>query len=193
MNYLVPAFLVVAIVVISALWWWSRRGAHDFGKFDGSSLGPTTQIRNDAAAAGPLAAPQDDDFDPNATQIYMRPPSGSAGPARPRKGESPRIVSARLVGISGSVKGQSFPVAAAGISIGRHPECDVIVADPRVSSRHAWIGIVAGKAMLRDLKSTNGTFLNTQTRTSVSETELRSGDMISFGGHQGDQFRFVAD
>jgi predicted component of type VI protein secretion system len=85
----------------------------------------------------------------------------------------------------------SAAVAAGGITIGRHPECDVVVADPRVSSRHAWLGIVGGKATLRDLKSTNGTFLNTQTRTSISETELRAGDMISFGGHQGDQVLFM--
>ncbi len=71
--------------------------------------------------------------------------------------------------------------------------CDIVLADDRVSSRHAWIGFVDGRIVLRDLQSTNGAFLNAQTHASVSEVNLRSGDTIFFGGHQGDQFRFIAD
>jgi hypothetical protein len=134
-------------------------------------------------------------FDAHETQVFMRPSSTSAATVpRIREGVAPVTLSGpRLVGLSGSRKGNTFPVLTAGITVGRHPSCDVVIVDPRVSGRHAWIGIVDGKAMLRDLKSTNGTFLNAQAQSSVSETELRSGDTIFFGGHHGDQYRFVAD
>ena len=64
---------------------------------------------------------------------------------------------------------------------------------PCVSGRHAWIGLVDGKITLRDLQSTNGTFLNAQLRTPVNEVKLRSGDTIFIGGHLGEQFRFEVD
>lgn len=95
--------------------------------------------------------------------------------------------------MSGSNKGQTYAIPEPGITIGRNPSCDIVLTDQRVSSHHAWIGLVAGKPVLRDLNSTNGTFLNAQTHTSVSEVILRAGDTVFFGGHQGDQFRFVAD
>lgn len=147
-----------------------------------------------AGAESPPAADWKLDVDEDATQVYMRSSqaSGSAAP-RSRDGAAPVApTGARLVGLTGSHKGQNFAIAA-GITVGRKPPCDIVIADTRVSSRHAWIGIVDGKAVLRDLKSTNGTFLNAQTSASVTEVELRSGDTIFFGGHQGNQFRFVAD
>jgi hypothetical protein len=149
----------------------------------------------DSGIEVPPVGPPPADFDAHETQVFMRPTPASA-PAAPRKreGAAPVVLTGpRLVGLSGSRKGSSFPVAAAGITVGRHPTCDIVLGDARVSGRHAWIGIVEGKALLRDLRSTNGTFLNAQTQASVSETELRTGDTIFFGGHQGDQFRFVAD
>lgn len=141
------------------------------------------------SAAKPAAS--NEEFDPEATQVYLRPPVDTA--PRQRAGATGPLAGAQLVGLSGSHKGTTFPITATGTTIGRNASCDIILSDPRVSSHHAWIGLVSGKAVLRDLQSTNGTFLNAQTHTSVSEAELRPGDTIFFGGHQGDQFRFVAD
>jgi pSer/pThr/pTyr-binding forkhead associated (FHA) protein len=105
-----------------------------------------------------------------------------------RRGRPPRLVC-----VGGSQKDHSFPITAAGITIGREPKNDVVLADPRVSYHHAWIGIVDQKAVLRDLGSTNGTFLNAQIDAPVSEVVLSPGDTIFFGGHGRDQFRFVLD
>ena len=100
---------------------------------------------------------------------------------------------ARLVCVGGSQKDHSFPITAAGITIGRDPKNDVVISDPRASYHHAWIGIIDRKAVLRDLGSTNGTFLNAQIEAPVSEVALTPGDTIFFGGHGRDQFRFVVD
>ena len=47
------------------------------------------------------------------------------------------------------------------LRIGRVPGNDIVLDDPRVSSRHARLMIVAGsEALIEDLGSSNGTFLN---------------------------------
>jgi hypothetical protein len=63
-------------------------------------------------------------------------------------------------------------------SIGRHPECAIVLEDDSVSSRHAEIIAADGCHTLRDLRSTNGTQVNGK-RT--SETTIKAGDIISFG------------
>lgn len=98
-----------------------------------------------------------------------------------------------MVCVGGTQKGHIFPVTAAGITVGRDPQNAIILDDPRVSAHHAWVGIIDNKAILRDLRSSNGTFLNAQIDSPVSEVVLSPGDTIFFGGHSRDQFRFLAD
>jgi len=152
--------------------------------------GPATQPPTRPATGAQEAA-----FDPNATRIHFRGSTDVAPAASQHRKAAPLPPekTPRLVCVSGSQKDHSFPVTATGITIGREPKNDVVLADPRVSYHHAWIGIVDQKAVLRDLGSTNGTFLNTQIETPVSEAALSPGDTIFFGGHGRDQFRFVLD
>lgn len=147
------------------------------------------------AEGAPAAVPADAAYDPNATRIHFRAPAAGASPAPLKRDGAvlPGEGSARLVCVGGDQKGNSFPVAAAGIMIGRDPQNDVVIQDPRVSYRHAWVGIVDRRAVLRDLGSTNGTFLNAQIASPVSEAVLKPGDTIFFGGHSRDQFLFVVD
>ena len=147
------------------------------------------------SGASPAAIPPDAVFDPNATRIQVRTAPATASSALPDRDAArlPEAASARLVCVGGSQKGNSFSFAATGITVGRDPGNDVVIADPRVSSRHAWVGVIERKAILRDLGSTNGTFLNAQIDSPVSEAVLRPGDTIFFGGHSRDQFRFVVD
>jgi hypothetical protein len=91
---------------------------------------------------------------------------------------------ARLVCLSGSQKGKHFPISSIGLFVGRGPDCDIVIEDNRVSSHHAWIGVVKGRLELHDLHSTNGTYLNEHIDTSVTEVELRANDTIFFGGHK---------
>jgi len=73
--------------------------------------------------------------------------------------------------------GRQFPLAAQVTVLGRSPQCDVVIADPRASRRHAelrWDGEVT---TLNDLGSANGTLLNGR-RVTTPET-LRDGDEIA--------------
>jgi hypothetical protein len=63
-------------------------------------------------------------------------------------------------------------------TIGRLPGCDVVLADPAASRRHARIVRRDGTWHIEDLGSTNGTFVNDEP---VTERALEDGDRITVG------------
>ena len=73
------------------------------------------------------------------------------------------------------------PIDPAPFTIGRDKNCNLKLNSRNVSRRHAQINISGNMAWVRDLGSTNGTFLN---RKPVTEAEIiTSGDIISVGGN----------
>lgn len=62
--------------------------------------------------------------------------------------------------------------------IGRGDENDVVLADPSVSRAHALLDASEAAAVVRDLDSTNGTFVNGRR---VVTQQLRDGDELTFG------------
>ncbi len=73
------------------------------------------------------------------------------------------------------------------ITIGRAPDCMIIIDDPSVSGRHAQLERSGETYRLKDLESTNGTRVN---GIPITETALRFDDRIRFGGVDG---RFEPD
>ena len=65
-----------------------------------------------------------------------------------------------------------------GVTIGREG-CDVLLADPEVSRRHAVIRERDVAVSVEDLGSKNGTFVNEERITGV--TTLSTGDRVRFG------------
>jgi pSer/pThr/pTyr-binding forkhead associated (FHA) protein len=53
-----------------------------------------------------------------------------------------------------------IPLDRGSILIGRHPECDVLLDSLRVSRRHCIITAEGGAVVVRDLGSTDGTWVN---------------------------------
>lgn len=67
----------------------------------------------------------------------------------------------------------------AELTIGRHPSNDIVLTEPSVSSRHATLAPTATGALVRDLGSTNGSYVN---GIRVGETaELHPGDELRLG------------
>jgi pSer/pThr/pTyr-binding forkhead associated (FHA) protein len=62
--------------------------------------------------------------------------------------------------------------------VGRHPACDVVLADTSVSRRHAQLTYRDGVWVLQDLASTNGTMVNGDR---VGRAALCAGDIIALG------------
>lgn len=67
----------------------------------------------------------------------------------------------------------------AGVTrVGRSEESEIVLLDPSVSRSHAILEIAAGEPVVRDLGSTNGTFVNGRR---VSVEALQDGDELLFG------------
>src|SRR5438067_7870895 len=64
------------------------------------------------------------------------------------------------------------------ITIGRAPDCMIIIDDPSVSGHHAQLELAGETYRLKDLDSTNGTRVN---GIPTTETALRFDDRIRFG------------
>jgi S1-C subfamily serine protease len=91
---------------------------------------------------------------------------------------------------TGPLAGKRMDVRAEGFYIGRDSSsAQVVIEDPRVSSRHAWVGVRNGRVVLVDSGSTNGTFLNTISSGRVQEIALNPGDTIIVS--EADVARFV--
>jgi hypothetical protein len=67
----------------------------------------------------------------------------------------------------------------ARLVIGRSSGCQLVLADDTVSRRHAELFLEEGRWLLRDLGSSNGTWLNGRR---VVEAEVRPGDVLHLGG-----------
>jgi pSer/pThr/pTyr-binding forkhead associated (FHA) protein len=73
---------------------------------------------------------------------------------------------------------KDFPLEKDKTVVGRHEDCDYRIPVSQVSREHCEIEITEDEVILRDLKSSNGTYVNNKR---VAEVELRSGDHIIVG------------
>lgn len=86
---------------------------------------------------------------------------------------------ASLVVTRGPDPGQRWALRAdRAMALGRHPDCDVVLAHLSVSRKHAEIRSAAGGFALADTGSLVGTYLN---GVPVDSVPLADGDEIAIG------------
>lgn len=135
---------------------------------------------------------------PPAPQAYNAPSAPAEASPPPAPAPAPVVEEttqcfqsldkAQLICIVGVLQGMVFPVGN-GLILGRSKEANITIPDGQVSNRHAWVGPVQGRLILRDMQSTNGTFLNDNLGAAVQEVELHDGDLIVLGKHGQMKFR----
>jgi len=83
-----------------------------------------------------------------------------------------------LVVLQGQRLGQRIDIGDAPLVIGRAPECEFQIMERSVSRQHSKIWREPSGYRVKDLDSTNKTFLNDQP---IIEAELKDGDHITIG------------
>jgi predicted component of type VI protein secretion system len=93
--------------------------------------------------------------------------------------------------VSGVLAGQKFDIKLEGSAIGRDGGlAQIVIADPRISKRHLWIGVRDGRVAIKDEGSRNGTFLNDPKSPRVTEAFLTPGDTVILGESDVARFEF---
>ena len=72
--------------------------------------------------------------------------------------------------------GQRFEIARHAV-LGRDSSCDITIPGTHLSRLHAELAVKGGALLIRDLKSSNGTYVNDR---KVTETVLKPGDSVRF-------------
>lgn len=80
---------------------------------------------------------------------------------------------------AGPLSGRTFEIGLAGLVLGRDPSMSqVVIEDPQVSRRHAWIGYRDGDLVAVDRGSSNGTWIN---GARIRDARLLAGDRLALG------------
>ena len=85
----------------------------------------------------------------------------------------------RLVAVTGLMSGEVFPLTGAEVTFGRDTGNTICFADPALSRRHCAFVRDRAEWIVRDLNSSNGTFVNGEP---ISSRPLSEGDRVSIGG-----------
>jgi len=84
----------------------------------------------------------------------------------------------KLVILNQGMAGRTFELNIERTTVGRVEDNTLQIADGSVSSHHAEIILRGTDIVVRDLGSTNGTFINNE---KITETVLKSGQTLRFG------------
>lgn len=77
---------------------------------------------------------------------------------------------------------QKLELSGIALTIGRGTECELQIADERISIRHCRLTVHDGEWMIQDLKSTNRTFVNGEL-VGDQPRRLVHGDIVRLGAH----------
>ncbi|MFN0066513.1 MAG: FHA domain-containing protein [Limisphaerales bacterium] len=85
---------------------------------------------------------------------------------------------AKLVVVTEGLKGLSHELAVERTTVGRVEDNTFQIGEPSVSSHHAEVLLKGTDVVIKDLNSTNGTFINGE---KVTEAVLKPGQTVRFG------------
>ena len=87
----------------------------------------------------------------------------------------------RLRSTSAVAAGETFDLQPGDTTVGRVAEADIQLEHPDVSRDHAAFSTEGGRLTVRDLKSTNGTWVNDHSIAPHEPVELAPDDVVTFG------------
>lgn len=87
-------------------------------------------------------------------------------------------MNASLVLVTSDRTQKDIAVAKTRVIIGRNTDCQIRIPIASVSRHHCELTVEDGKLFIKDLGSSNGTFVN---RRRVNQTQLAGGDLVAVG------------
>lgn len=84
----------------------------------------------------------------------------------------------KLIAVTGPSTGKAFAVVRTSATIGRHATNDFVIDDPRISAAHLELTRSEERVRIRDVGSTNGTWLGAHR---ITDIELAIGGEIQIG------------
>jgi pSer/pThr/pTyr-binding forkhead associated (FHA) protein len=142
----------------------------------GTRVSRRSQRRRGTPAPEPPAQPSRD------TPARGQPPAGRQAPTSPpAAAENVGSHPGSLTVTSGALAGTSVPLRAAGVVIGRNPECALVLTDDYASGRHVKVYATTDGWYAEDLGSTNGTLLDGTRMAPNSPQPIRQGTEITVG------------
>ncbi len=162
----------------------SPEDAERFEQAEQALIGELKQVVRDAAAerGWGLVGPPEVEFevDEGLSRGRFRCEASlvEGEPEAPPSAAPVQVGEATLVVLEDGRPGTTFRIRTQTVTIGRLPECDIVIPDPGASRRHAQIRADGGEYVLTDLGSTNGTLVNDRP---VIEHVLSEGDRITIG------------
>ena len=85
---------------------------------------------------------------------------------------------AKLQVLSGSLAGQTYELKVGNTTVGRVEDNAFPLPEPSVSSHHCEIHLVENDVIVKDLNSTNGSFINGE---KITESLLKPGQILRLG------------
>lgn len=110
------------------------------------------------------------------------PRSTGAATARVKRGDlvvdTGALVRATLTAVDGPDLGLAFPLSSRTVTVGKGRDCDVVLTDSAVSKKHMELTLVGHSVRVKDLGSTNGTWIG---KTKVIESLVPTGSVVFVG------------
>ncbi len=148
--------------------------------FAGEDLAEAKPVQKPPFSPPPKTKIEDEPSVTAENTAKIRLTSATTDQASPPKKEptSPKPKVAELALFENGKVVQTIPIDKT-IHIGRSPSNDIVLKGTKVSRRHAEVQCVAGKFVLLDLESSNGTYIGGKR---ISEHSLEMNDEIVIGG-----------
>jgi hypothetical protein len=120
-------------------------------------------------------------FESEPTVAYVELHDPEVGLTREEAASVDGISGWALVVGKGPRAGMTFLLHPGEISVGRHPDSDILLDDVTVSRQHCRFECSVASLSVEDLGSTNGTYVNEER---VEESSLSAGDQVLIGRFQ---------